>query len=184
MTSEDLGSNVGIRIFFEGSNTMKRCALLAALAAVFAAMLASTGGAQVPDGRTFKLVEEDESAAFGDVAPRSQNSRNPRFSGGDMHVFTSRLFDDANTRVGRLYAQCITVRGGRTFVQASFQCNATIELRDGTLAISGAFRGNQRDEDVLTAVTGGTGAYEGARGSISQRNLPRGRMENTVHLLP
>ena len=186
MTPEELGSSVGVRMFFEGSNTMTRRVVIAALAAagVLAAMTASTGGAQAPGARTFKLIEEDESAAFGDVAPRSPNSRNPRFSGGDMHVFTSRLFDEANRRVGRFYAQCITVRGGRTFLQASFQCNGTIELRDGTIAISGAFRGNQRDEDVLTAVTGGTGAYEGARGSISQRNLPRGRMENTVHLLP
>jgi hypothetical protein len=57
-------------------------------------------------------------------------------------------------------------------------------LRDGTIAVSTAFDGNQRDEDVLSAVTGGTGAYHGARGSISQRNLPGGGMENTVHLLP
>ncbi len=43
---------------------------------------------------------------------------------------------------------------------------------------------NQRDEDVPSAVTGGTGAYEGTRGSISQRNLSHGRMQNTVHLAP
>jgi hypothetical protein len=165
---------------------MKRSARIVSLVAaiVLAAVLASTGGAQPPGGRTFKLIEEDESAAFGDVAPKSRTSRNPRFSGGDMHVFTSRVFDEANRRVGRLYAQCITVRGGRTFIQARFQCSATLELRDGTIAVNAAFRGNQRDEDVLSAVTGGTGAYEGARGSISQRNLPRGRMENTVHLFP
>jgi hypothetical protein len=165
---------------------MKRSALIVSLAAAIAlaAVLASTGGTQPPGDRTFKLIEEDESAGFGDVSPKSRNSRNPRFSGGDMHVFTSRLFDEANRRVGSLYAQCITVRGGRTFVQARFQCSATLALRDGTIAVNTAFRGNQRDEDVLSAVTGGTGAYEGARGSISQRNLPRGRMENTVHLFP
>ncbi len=165
---------------------MKRNALIACLIAALplAAAHVSTGGAQAPDGRTFKLIETDESQAFGDVAPLSKNKRNPRFSGGDMHVFTSRYVDDANKPAGRLYAYCITVRGGRTFVQASFQCNATIVLRDGTLAGSVAFRGNQRDEDVLTAITGGTGAYEGARGSLSQRNLPRERIENTIHLLP
>ena len=87
-------------------------------------------------------------------------------------------------RVGRLYAQCITVRAGRSVKQALFQCSATVGLRDGTIAVNTAFRGNQDDEDVLSAVTGGTGAYEGARGTISQRNLPHGRVENTVHLLP
>jgi hypothetical protein len=176
----DFGSNS------KAGRTLKWPGLICALAAatVVAAVLASTGSAQGPGARTFKLIEEDESAAFGDVAPRSSNQRNPQFSGGDMHVFTSRVFDEANARVGRLYAQCITVRAGRSFKRAVFQCSATIELPDGTIALNTAFRGNQRDEDVLTAVTGGTGAYEGARGSISQRNLPQGRMENTVHLLP
>jgi hypothetical protein len=186
MTSDRLGSSVGTGIHEEGSRTMKRTALIVSLATAIAlaAVLASTGGAQQSGGRTFKLIEEDESAAFGDVAPRSRNKRNPRFSGGDMHVFTSRVFDEANRRVGKLYAQCITVRGGRTFVKARFQCNATLALRDGTIAVNTAFDGSQRDEDVLSAITGGTGAYEGARGSISQRDIPRGRTENTVHLLP
>lgn len=161
-------------------------ALIAFLTAavLLTAALASTGGAQAPDARTFKLIESDESQAFGDIAPLSKNKRNPRFSGGDMHVFTSRYVNEANQPVGKLYAYCITVRGGRTFVQASFQCSASIVLKDGTLAGSVAFRGNQRDEDVLTAITGGTGAYEGARGSLKQRNLPNGRMENTIQLLP
>lgn len=165
---------------------MKLFALIGTLVASagVTAMLASTGGAQQPSGQTVKLIEEDESAAFGDVVPLSRNTSNPRFSGGDMHVFTSRMFDEANKPVGKLYAQCITVRGGRTFEQALFQCSSTLVLRDGTIAVNTAFRGNQRDEDVQSAVTGGTGAYEGARGSISQRNLPGGRMENTVRLLP
>ena len=99
-------------------------------------------------------------------------------------MFTSVYSDTAGRRVGRLSAACAVVRGGRTFVQARFQCGATVILRDGTLTVSGAFSGDQRDENVLTAVTGGTGAYEGARGSVSQRNLPGSRTENTIHLLP
>ena len=87
----------------------------------------------------------------------------------------------AGSTIPRSY--CITVRGGRTFVQASFQCNASIVLKDGTLAGSVAFRGNQRDEDAHTAITGETGAYEGARGSLTQRNRPNGLMENVIHLL-
>lgn len=165
---------------------MKRSTLLALLAtaAVGAVALTSPGSAQTPDGRTLTLIEHDESQAFGDVFPIAKNKRNPRFSGGDMHVFTSRYFNTENKPVGKLYAYCITVRAGRTFIQASFQCNATIALRDGTLAATVAFRGNQRDEDVLTAITGGTGAYHGARGSLAQRNLPNERMQNTIHLLP
>lgn len=164
----------------------KRYALAAMLAAaiVSAVALTPTGGAQQPNGRTFKLIEQDESSAFGDTGARSRNRRNPRFSGGDLHVFTSRIFNEANARVGRLYAHCVAVRGGRDFTRALFRCGGTFVLRDGTIVVDAAFRGNQDDEDVPLAVTGGTGAYEGARGSVKVRGLPRDRMENTVHLLP
>lgn len=153
-----------------------------AAAILSAVALIPSGGAQQPGGRSFKLIEQDESSAFGDSGPKSRNRRNPRFSGGDLHVFTSRVFNEANVRVGRLYGDCVAVRGGRDFTKALFRCSATFVLRDGTIAVDAAFRGNQDDEDVQLAVTGGTGAYEGARGSVTVRGLPRDRMENTVHL--
>ncbi len=157
---------------------------LFAAAIVSAVALAPHGGAQQPSGRTLKLIEQDESSAFADTGAKSRNRRNPRFSGGDLHVFTSRVFNEANVRVGRLYAHCVAARGGRTFVRALFQCSGTFVLRDGTIVVNAAFRGNQDDEDVRLAVTGGTGAYQGANGSVTVRSLPRGRMENTIHLLP
>ena len=168
-----------------GRRRVKGYAVVGVLAAalVSAVALAPSGGAQQPSGRTLKLIEQDESSAFADTGPRSR-SRNPRFSGGDLHVFTSKLFNEANVRVGRLYAHCVAVRGGRTFVRALFQCSGTFVLRDGTIVVNAAFRGNQDDEDVRLAVIGGTGSYEGARGSVTVRRLPRERMENTVRLLP
>ena len=71
-------------------------------------------------------------------------------------------------------------RGGK-FARARSQCNGTYALSDGTLAASAVVRGGQLP---TIAVVGGTGAYEGARGSITDRDLPRGRVEATVHLLP
>lgn len=41
-----------------------------------------------------------------------------------------------------------------------------------------------KGEDATIAVVGGTGAYEGARGSITDRDLPSDRTEDTVHPLP
>ncbi len=171
---------------FTGRRRVKAYAVIGVLAAAFVSAVALTpsGGAQQPGGRTLKLIEQDESSAFADTGAKSRNRRNPRFSGGDLHVFTSRVFNEANARVGRLYAHCVAVRGGRTFVQALFHCSGTFALRDGTIVVNAAFRGNQDDEEVPLAVTGGTGAYQGARGSVTVRSLPRGRMENTVHLLP
>jgi hypothetical protein len=70
--------------------------------------------------------------------------------------------------------------GGKNFTRSTLQCNGTYVLREGTLAASAAvINGNPK-----IAVVGGTGAYEGARGSITERELPKERTENTVHLLP
>ena len=55
-----------------------------------------------------------------------------------------------------------------------------LRVRDGTLAASAAVI----DGNPKIAVVGGTGAYEGARSSITGRDLPKERTENTVHLLP
>ena len=55
----------------------------------------------------------------------------------------------------------------------------TSPLFNEALAASAVLRGG-----ATIAVVGGTGAYEGARGSITDRELPRGRTEATVHLLP
>jgi hypothetical protein len=41
-----------------------------------------------------------------------------------------------------------------------------------------------RSSEATIAVVGGTGAYEGARGSITDRDLPHGRTGDTIHLLP
>jgi hypothetical protein len=170
-----------------GTRLAVTVALLAA-GAVVAALLASTGGAQQPGERTFKLIgSEPVSQAFGDVAPRSKNRRNPRFSSGDLYLITRKLFDESNAPVGKLYQHCIAVRGGRTFRRSTFQCIGTWRLRDGAITTAVGFRATERDEDVPLAITGGTGAYQGARGQISTRFVGQGeqaRAEHTVHLLP
>ncbi len=163
---------------------MKRIATLATVAVaatVVAGILTTGGAAQVPGERTFKIIEGSGSTfKFIDNAPKARNPRNPRLSVGDAYVFSSPLFNEANKRIGTLHVFCAVTRGGK-FARARSQCNATYVLRDGTLAASGVVRGDQLP---TIAVVGGTGAYEGARGSVTDRRLPRGRTEATVHLLP
>lgn len=161
---------------------MKRFAMLATVvvaATVIAGILTTSGGAQQPGERTFKIIEESGTFKFIDTAPKARNPRNPRFSIGDAFVFTSPLRDEANKPIGTLHVYCAVTRGGN-FSRATSQCNATFALRNGTLAASAALKG----EDASIAVVGGTGAYEGARGSITDRDLPRDRTEDTIHLLP
>jgi hypothetical protein len=163
---------------------MKRFAALATAAVaatVIAGILTTGGAAQVPGERTFKIIEGSSGTfKFIDYAPKARNPRNPRFSAGDAFVFTTPLFNEANKRIGTVHVYCAVTRGGR-FPRSRSQCNGTYALRDGTLAASAVVRGG---ENPTIAVVGGTGAYEGARGSVTDRDLPRGRTEATVHLLP
>ena len=67
-------------------------------------------------------------------------------------------------RAGRVEAACKALRGARRFVQARWGCYGFARLAGGTLALAVTFR--FRDDVVTGAVTGGTGAYEGASGSF------------------
>ena len=151
---------------------MKRFAILAtaAVAATAIAGILTTGGAaQVPGERTFTLIEGSGGTfKFVDNPPKARNPRNPRLSVGDAYLFTSPLFDEANRRIGTLQVYCAVTRAGR-FPRSRSQCNGTYALRDGTLAASALVRGG---ENPTIAVVGGTGAYEGAPGSITDRDLP------------
>jgi hypothetical protein len=162
---------------------MRRVATLATVAVaatVIAGILTTGGAAQVPGERTFKIIEGSAGTfKLIDNPPKARNPRNPRFSPGDGFVFTSPLFNEDNKRIGTIHVFCAVTRGG-TFARARGQCHGTYALRDGTLAVSAVLRG----DNPRIAVVGGTGAYEGARGSITFRDLPRGRTEDTIHLLP
>ncbi len=162
---------------------MQRVAVLisaAVVATVVAGIVTSSGGAQEPGERTFKIIEGSGGTfGFVDNAPKVRTPRRPRLSAGDAFVFTTPLFTEANRRTGTLHVNCVVTRGG-TERRAASQCNGTFALRDGTLAASALLEG----DDAVISVVGGTGAYEGARGSITDRDLPRNRTEDTIHLLP
>ena len=78
---------------------------------------------------------------------------------GDMLVFANGVFDAANkTQVGSDQGYCV-----RTVVGKSWECFWTLILKAGQITVEGPFF----DEgDSLFAVTGGTGKYAGARGSM------------------
>ena len=78
---------------------------------------------------------------------------------GDMLVFANGVFDSANkTQVGTDQGYCV-----RTIVGKSWECFWTLTLQAGQITIEGPFL----DEgDSFFAVTGGTGKYAGAKGSM------------------
>ena len=80
---------------------------------------------------------------------------------GDMLGFGNDLYDDANSAiVGRDQGQCFRSNPG-----LSWECTWTNIFDDGAITVQGPFYDDLRDSDF--AITGGTGVYAGASGSMT-----------------
>jgi hypothetical protein len=80
-------------------------------------------------------------------------------STGDLLTFHNELFDETNTNlVGTDQGDCIRIEAG-----ASWECRWVSFLEGGSITVEGPFL----DTGPSTlAITGGTGAYKGARGAM------------------
>jgi Dirigent-like protein len=120
---------------------------LAAIAAalVTAALVATAGSAQAPAGTTLHLVAKSEKSVgfFPKHRPR----------GGDQVGFGDTISGD-DTGYDR--AAC-------TVVGRSLLCTIQVQLSKGTLSVQGI--APQRSNNTPFAIVGGTGAYDGARGT-------------------
>ena len=156
---------------------MKRPVLALAVVVAAVAVAHSTAGAQAPGPRTINLVERDKGSSFGfiDNRPRIRNERRPILSPGDAYVFSSPLFDEANrAKVGRLHVQCTVTKRG-TEETATTLCTGVFKLRDGQIVVNTVIAGDPRT--VTGAVTGGDGAYAGARGTFRSTNNRTGSVD-------
>jgi hypothetical protein len=154
-----------------------------ATAVLASALLAGSGSAQAPTGRTLTFTEGQRGSTFKivDNPPRSpgRTERTFRLSAGDFFVFTNPLIDGAGQRAGTLRGMCAVTRGGR-FERAFFLCHGVAKLRNGDIAIEAA---TPLGDDVSGPITGGSGLYNGARGTFRSREQGR-RTTDTFELLP
>jgi hypothetical protein len=136
---------------------MKRVILpmLAALVAMLAAA-AVAGGHGSPGHRSLELVGTEVSFNFVDVDPKQANETDP-VTPGDSFLLSETLTKQGKS-FGSLYAQCTFIT-----VEAS-QCLATFDLPNGQITVHGTFVGDT--SDFTFAVTGGTGDYTGAGGTV------------------
>jgi hypothetical protein len=171
---------------------MKRLALLAALAATAVtvlAVLASSGGAQSGE-RTIVLTQPEGGFETLDLTPPMTRRGSLSPSPGDHLISTHRLVDAAKRRAGRLEQVCTAVYAARSIDRAFYLCTGVAHLADGDLFLVARFR-PPRPEPASTvrgALTGGTAAYAGARGTfISTPGVPSRRRvpsNYTFHILP
>lgn len=165
---------------------MKRLAIVLATAGAamgVLAILSASGSAQAPAGTTLQLFERERGSSFGfvDNPPKIKNRRNARVSVGDVFAFSGPVFDQSRaTRLGSLSVQCTVTKPG-TEARSEAICVGAFRLRDGIIALTTSIKGEPRT--VTAAVTGGTGAYNGARGTLLSRTV-KGGSEDTITLLP
>jgi hypothetical protein len=134
--------------------------------------LGSAASAQNATTLTFKELNKGSTFAFVDSAPMSKAKGEPTASLGDRIVFTNPLVDTSGKRIGRLYSHCTAVVAARSAFNASFACEAVVVLGGGTLTVQTFLA--HGGATVNGTVTGGTGTYANARGTLNSKPTKSG----------
>jgi hypothetical protein len=148
---------------------MRRLAVAVGAVAVLACggvAFAQATGAQAPGSQTLVLKEKEGQFGVIDHKPKSKQGR---ASLGDGYVISNPLFDAANKRVGSLQAVCTVVEAGR-WDSAVNLCHGVAHLNGGDLLLEARFKQKAGPFTFTGAITGGTGAYANARGTITSQS--------------
>lgn len=157
----------------------------AVVAAATASAIAVSAGGAAPGDRTLTFVEKTIPSAdiFADVPPLSRTA----ISKGDGYLFTNALLDATGAqRLGVHQARCTYLRATKQVVGSRFICDGAWVLSDGMITGETVFTFTSQPR-IDFVVTGGTGAYAGARGSgtLAYRSGANNPFADTViHLLP
>ncbi len=100
-------------------------------------------------------------------------------STGDILTFHNDVYDETDTaKAGTNQGQCVR----ESPKAGTWECWWTTSLPDGQITVEGPFSDTG---DTVFAVTGGTGLYENARGSMNVTAINGGaEYEQTFHLIP
>jgi hypothetical protein len=166
---------------------VKRTMLFVAVG-VFA-LWAQAGSAQAPAATTLSLYEPANGGTFSiiDTAPRSPvknpGSKKYRFSVGDQVIFSNPVLDHkGGTRVATLYVEGTVVKG-KTFSSLTVLSRVALVFTNGDqITAQGIF--GFSGADVRIAIVGGTGAYQGARGTVLSHSNADDSSQDTLTLLP
>jgi len=91
----------------------------------------------------------------------------PDVSAGDLLTFHNPIYDSTDTtHVGTDHGSCIRITRFRENLTGSWECEWTTILNDGADTITVESPYNDTGLGV-GAITGGTGAYDGASGSLA-----------------
>jgi hypothetical protein len=89
-------------------------------------------------------------------------------SAGDLLIFAERLVDRRGRRIGSDAASCVRLFDSRSL------CTATYRLPGGRLMVQLLQPGLTGSRTYVQAITGGTGRFASARGTVSVAQRPGG----------
>ena len=163
--------------------TRRMSALAAAAitaAAVAAPSLAQSGGSATTV--TFTELDKGSTFHFIDNPPHARKKHGfpTKLSPGDQMVISNPLRDTDATRNGELRATCTATHATRNFDNARFLCVGAFVRKEGTMFAETA---DIAGSTTTGAITGGTGAYAGARGTFTSTSTKSGS-DDVITLLP
>ena len=124
-----------------------------AIPAVVAVIVLAYGISGSNPHATIHVVEHAVTDTVADIAPAGDSI-------GDVLGFANPVFDEENqNQVGTDNGHCI-----RTAVGSAWECSWTVLLPKGQITVEGPFYDTK---DSVLAITGGTGAYNQARGQMT-----------------
>ena len=138
------------------SKNVFAAAAVAAIASAGIAVAAPGPDAQLAAGRRLRLVEVQKGSEQLDLGKKG-------FSPGDRQTINSDVLTPAGKKVGRLDDDCAITQTGKA---PEAVCTFVITLARGELTGSFAQSLAGSDAGKRQAITGGSGAYAGARGEI------------------
>ena len=139
-----------------------------AAAALVSGIGASSGGASSAVA-SLRFYERSGPTTIVDNAPKGKQAGR-----GDIILYANPVFDRQGTQVGTDHGVCTVLSAGQS------QCDATLVLPKGQIVTHGV-EGARTSFEV--AVLGGTGAYAGARGTMTAHPIKDGGSTILITLL-
>lgn len=163
---------------------MRRTFIVAAVIAVAAAILVAVAGAGAQSGKTIVFVQRNSDYTmlrFVDQLPKSPTGQPDHISPGDQILQMVKERDAKGNVIGRRYDDLTFLTASTNFSSIDL-VRTVFVFGDGTVYTQGLHGPNLSSPD---AVTGGTGAYAGARGTLTEVDAKKGNYSTeTIRLLP
>jgi hypothetical protein len=151
---------------------------LAAFAILVVGALSIQSALAITEASSFTVVAPDAEQKQIDLGKRGPSL-------GDLFVFSGPVQNRSGEEVGRIDGQCTTTSAPGPSAEQRQLCvvNTTFENRNGA-EIDTQGVGRVEAEDVVLAVTGGTGFYRNARGQATFDFRQEDRVVVTYELIP